>query len=282
MSSGMSTSKVKDGALKRWLGRPMTWRLQRLILPGLRWNQEIYGEVLARHITKDTNWLDVGCGHRVLPKSLEPLEDRLVSQAGSVVGCDIDIEALGRHRSIQDVRFGSANDLPFADETFELVTANMVFEHLSDPESAFRELARVLMSHGELIILTPNLWNYMVFGNRILSRIVPRKLMLAIISWAEGRAEEDIYPTYYRANTVGELTRLAIQAGLHVREARMLTAPQPFFRFFAPLGLFQLLLMRMTLGKFHRFAESILMVFERSPNRQQARETLSIVSKNAL
>ena len=252
-------------SLTRWLGRPMTWRLQRSILPDLRWNQEIYGETLVRHIGKDTDWLDVGCGHRILPPSLEPLEDRLVSQARHVTGCDIDQEALGRHRSIGDVRFGSADNLPFADQSFHLVTANMVFEHLPDPESAFRELARVLVPRGRLIILTPNLWNYLVFGNCVLSKIVPRKVLVSIVSLAESREETDIYPTLYRANTMKELSRLAKKAGLEVKEVKMLTAPQPFFKFFAPVAVIQLLLMRMTVGKvFRRFAESILMIFERS------------------
>jgi ubiquinone/menaquinone biosynthesis C-methylase UbiE len=242
----------------------MTWRIQRRILPGLRWNQEIYGEILAGHIGKDTNWLDVGCGHRVLPASLEPLEDRLISQADHVTGCDVDEEAFRRHRSIRDVRLGSANSLPFADQSFGLVTANMVCEHLSEPESAFREVARVLQGGGEFIVHTPNLWNYLVFSNHVLSRIVPRKLLLAIVSRAESRAVEDIYPTYYRANTAGRLSWLATQAGMDVKSVKMLTAPQPFFKFFAPVAAVQLLLMKMTLSKrFCRFAETIVMVFER-------------------
>jgi ubiquinone/menaquinone biosynthesis C-methylase UbiE len=253
--------------LTRWLGRPMTWRLQRRILPNLRWSQEIYGETVSRHMGKEANWLDVGCGHRVLPESLEPLEDRLVSQAQHVTGCDVDEEAFGRHRSIRDVQFGSADSLPFADRSFNLVTANMVFEHLADPESAFRELARVLVPNGQLIIHTPNLWNYLVFSNHVLSKFVPREVLVAIVSRAESREEKDIYPTLYRANTVKRLSRLANQAGLQLKEVKMLTAPQPFFKFFAPVGLIQLLLMRMTLGKtFRRFSESIVMVFERPAN----------------
>ena len=55
------------------LGKRMTGRLMKLILPDLVWNQEIYGRAVRRHVNKDTKWLDVGCGHRILGRDLEPI-----------------------------------------------------------------------------------------------------------------------------------------------------------------------------------------------------------------
>lgn len=37
------------------------------IVPGLRSNQAIYEEELARWIGTDSIWLDAGCGHHILP-----------------------------------------------------------------------------------------------------------------------------------------------------------------------------------------------------------------------
>src|ERR1700693_4675499 len=62
----------------KWLGRKATWRLQRRILPNLRWNQEIWGEAIKQHLSHPVRWLDSGCGWRLLGKDLEPLENELV------------------------------------------------------------------------------------------------------------------------------------------------------------------------------------------------------------
>jgi hypothetical protein len=65
-----------------WLGRKATRRLQRWILPDLRWNQEIWGETVRRYLDGPVRWLDAGCGWRLLGKDLEPLESELVGLAG--------------------------------------------------------------------------------------------------------------------------------------------------------------------------------------------------------
>ena len=62
------------------LGRRMTARLMKLMLPDLVWNQEIYGTLVHRHLNKDSKWLDVGCGHQILPGGLERIEDDMVAR----------------------------------------------------------------------------------------------------------------------------------------------------------------------------------------------------------
>jgi hypothetical protein len=75
---------------------------QTLICPGLRWNQERYGDVLRKHLYtgRNTRWLETGCGHRVLPNGLESMEKSVVRQAAFVVGIDMDWRSLLGHRSI--------------------------------------------------------------------------------------------------------------------------------------------------------------------------------------
>jgi hypothetical protein len=38
------------------------WNIQRILVPGLKYSQEIYEEVLIAHLDEDTIWLDLGCG----------------------------------------------------------------------------------------------------------------------------------------------------------------------------------------------------------------------------
>jgi len=243
-------------------GRRMTHRLIRLFLPGLVWNQEIYGSVVRRYVTRETKWLDVGCGWRMLGEDLEPMEDGLVASAGKVVGCDMDLQSLSKHRNIRNLVLGSAQALPFRDASFDLLTCNMVVEHLSDPRGAFLQMARMLAPGGRLILHTPNLLNYAVFMNHTVARLVPRKLLLRLIKWNDRRDPNDVFITFYRANTVQRLREICGELGFQEESRRILTPPQPFFNFFAPFALLQILFMRLTMSSryFRKFGATILMV----------------------
>ena len=248
-------------------GKQMTQRLLKLLLPDLIWNQEIYGSVVRRYVHEKTKWLDVGCGWRMLGEDLEPMEDDLVTSAGIVVGCDMDFQSLTKHRNIRKLVLASAQALPFQEGSFDLVTCNMVVEHLSDPGQSFAQMARMLSPGGRLILHTPNLWNYAVFMNHTIARLVPRKFLLGLIKLADNRDKDDVFITFYRANTTARLLEICGKMGLREEFRRILTPPQPFFNFFAPLALIQILFMRLCLSShyFRRFGSTILMVFRYAP-----------------
>jgi len=245
------------------MGTGMTLRLMKWIVPGLVWNQQVYGTSLQRYISGDTRWLDLGCGHRLLGNDLEPIEDGLVASARTVVGCDVDFPSIREHRSIRTRVLGSADLLPFRDGSFDVVTCNMVVEHLSDPVKAFSEMARVLKPGGRIIVHTPNLMNYAVFLNHTVMRWIPRKHVLALVTRADERREADVFLTFYRANTAGRLAGIVSGLGLKEESRRFLPPPRPFLGFFAPFALVQLLLMRLTMSpRFQRFGATMLMVFK--------------------
>ena len=79
--------------------------------------------------------LDVGCGEGALTRVLKAESD------GEVVGCDRDVELLSELAS-PAVR-GDATELPFADDSFELVVCQALLINLPDPTAAVREFARV-------------------------------------------------------------------------------------------------------------------------------------------
>lgn len=243
----------------RYLGRRMTGRLRRKILPDLVWNQEVYGNLIRRYLKRDMAWLDAGCGWRMLGEDLEPLEDALLNTAGLVVGVDIERQSLSKHRNIFCRVCSALDALPFAERSFDLVTCNMVAEHLSNPHQAFAELRRVLKPNGVLVVHTPNTLNYLVKANQLFKKVVPHSLLVKIARLSDGREPSDFFPTFYRANSVRKLRQLFSDVGLDTEEVRVLTAPQPFFRFFAPLAFLELLLMRATMGRtFRGFGADIL------------------------
>lgn len=246
----------------------VTARFQRALLPGLRWNQEIFGEVLEQNMDSETRWLDAGCGHHLLGAGLESVERKLKSKAGLIVGVDLEVPQDANDEELLRA-CADLDHLPFADEAFELVSCNMVVEHLKDAEITFRELARVLAPGGRLIIHTPNTLSYVVSAARLAKAVFPRRWMLKLIHWAESRQSEDVFPTFYRANTMGRLKVLLQEAGLGERSSRYLLNPRPVFWRFAPIAFFELLLQRASLWRPLQFLRATLLVVYEKPGASQ-------------
>jgi SAM-dependent methyltransferase len=93
--------------------------------------------------------LDVGCGTGA---NIEMLR-----QYGEVNGVDISEEALAfcRARGIDKVKLGAAEELPYEDQSFDLVTALDVVEHLDNDTAGLKEMRRVLKPGGRLVIFVP-------------------------------------------------------------------------------------------------------------------------------
>jgi ubiquinone/menaquinone biosynthesis C-methylase UbiE len=247
---------------KDWFGRTGTDLLQRRIVPNLRWNQQIWGETIQQYLTPSVRWLDAGCGWRLLGKDLEALENAMVGIPRMTVGVDLDLPHLRKHLNISRCLQASLDSLPFADSSFDLITCNMVAEHLTAPQNTFCELTRVLSPGGVLMVHTPNRQNYLVLANIVAKKVLPRPLFLKLVQ--DGRAPDDIFPTYYRANTTRTLRNLGRSLHLEPEFVRCLTHPQPVTGYFAPFAIFELLLMRATMAPlFNRFGTTILMVLRK-------------------
>jgi ubiquinone/menaquinone biosynthesis C-methylase UbiE len=115
--------------------------------------------------------LDVGCGEGVVT---ERLARRLAP--AKVLGVDAEeggLQAEWAARSAPNLSFatGSAYELPFADESFDLVCAIEVLEHLERPRDALAEMRRV--AGRALLLSVPNEpgWriSHLLAGRNILS-----------------------------------------------------------------------------------------------------------------
>ena len=118
---------------------------------------------------------------------------------------------------------GLGEQLPFVDETFDLIVCLWVLEHLRDPAVTLREVRRVLRPGGHFVFLTPNIRNPLMLANRI-GKAIPA-LQRRIVPRFYGREEADTFPVQYRANTVEAIRGHAQASGLKVYDMRVVPDP---------------------------------------------------------
>ncbi len=180
-------------------------------------------EVIERLVCPGDRVVDAGCGSgRLFTYDLH-------GRAGLIVGLDL-MSDVAQNPNVDAALRASLTALPFASETFDFIICKHVLEHLEEPESAFRELARVLVPRGQLLVLTPNRFHYVP----LLASLLPRHWHRLVAS-GRGLALTEVHPTVYRANTPRRLRRLARQAGLRVAVLRLFETP-PVYLAFHPLA----------------------------------------------
>lgn len=98
---------------------------------------------------------------------------------------------------------------PYEDETFDLVTAMEILEHLAlDPHYFFREAARVLKPGGRFLVTTPNLVSHRAVA-KVLQGVAPYSFGIFVPSGG-------VYGRHNREYTAPEVAELARSAGFEI------------------------------------------------------------------
>jgi SAM-dependent methyltransferase len=100
--------------------------------------------------------LDIGCGAGQTTRAAA-----LVTSAGDALGVDIDGEMIARARELADregvphVRFevGDAQTHPFPSDAFDVAISRFGTMFFSDPDLAFRNIARAVRAGGRFVML---------------------------------------------------------------------------------------------------------------------------------
>jgi len=122
--------------------------------------------------------LDVGCGAGF---DLF-VAGRLVGQAGKVRGIDLTAEMAAKARknlglagiATGEVRVAGAEDIPYSENTFDIIISNGVFNLSPLKEKSFREVHRVLKSGGRL-----------QFADIVLKADLPRDVANSLDAWSD-------------------------------------------------------------------------------------------------
>ncbi|HET7338598.1 MAG TPA: class I SAM-dependent methyltransferase [Candidatus Dormibacteraeota bacterium] len=189
----------------------------RQIRPGWSPSGDQLEAIVRGYVTRDSNVLDLGCGRGGVAEVIWR-DVRLAA------GVDPDASSLTEHRALgMPVVRGIAENLPFTNDSFDLVVSVWVLEHLVDPLGAFIEVRRVLRHGGHFIFLTPNLRNPLMVMNRI-GKALPA-LQRRVVPRVYGRDEADTFPVQYRANTERDIKTYAQGSGLRIQELRVVADP---------------------------------------------------------
>ncbi len=187
---------------------------------GVVYHQEVYARTVAEHLSPGTRWLDLGAGTRLHGWWGRPAPEEL-ARVARPIGCDPLPAHLRQHPHLRAGVAACGESLPFPDGSLDLVSANMVLEHLADPGAVFREVARVLRPGGHFIVVTPNRRHWIV---GLIARLLTPRVRSAL-GRLEGREPQHIFPTFYRANTVADLQTLGESAGFHPRTREFASLP---------------------------------------------------------
>lgn len=171
---------------------------------GRRRDWEAYHDALEELLFPGATLIEIGCGDgQVLPFSWARFPD--VRR----IGLDPDPAAAANPLVHEFRRLDPDRAWPAEPGEADLVVSRYVLEHVADPAAFFAEAWRVLRPGGRLLFLTPNRRHPTMAA----SRLLPVSLKRRILKRTRGVEEDDVFETYYRANTPGGLRKQMQAAG---------------------------------------------------------------------
>lgn len=194
--------------------------LDQRFYPGIErnWDDSIFRERVLQKINASTTMLDLGAGAGIVRQM------NFRSIARKVVGVDMDPRVLA-NPFLDEAVVGGAESLPFGNDSFDLVIADNVFEHLVDPAAVYKEIWRTLRPGGVLMFKTPNKNHYMP--------LIARSTPLRFHQWVNrrrGRASEDSFHTVYLSNSVPAVRDLASRTGFLVERIERIEGRPEYLR----------------------------------------------------
>ncbi|HJS20384.1 MAG TPA: methyltransferase domain-containing protein [Anaerolineales bacterium] len=116
------------------------------------WSNRFNAMLARRYGKRGARLLEIGTGMGHLVGQLEDTFETW--------GMDLNQWAVKKSKSVAEktnIQTASAQELPYRDESFNVVIIKHIVEHLPDPEKAIHEIGRVTEPGGTLILATPNL-----------------------------------------------------------------------------------------------------------------------------
>jgi ubiquinone/menaquinone biosynthesis C-methylase UbiE len=155
---------------------------------------------------EDKTILDIGCGVGAFVRRLREFSPR-------VAGIDVDEERVKEGgKALPDLALAVGENLPLADNSFDVILLHEVLEHVTDDQATLREAHRVLRPGGSVVIFCPNrLYPFETHGIFLGKRYVFGNMPL--VNYLPDSVRDRLVP-HARAYTKGGLRRIYRRAGL--------------------------------------------------------------------
>jgi len=163
----------------------------------------------------------------VIPKGGRTLEigagpsnptSQFLATCGELHGTDPDPSVMSND-ALTTAAVMSNGRFPVADAWFDACVSNYVLEHVADPETHLREVARVLKPGGAYVFRTPNRYHYVT----VVSSITPHWFHELVANWLRNGPSEghDPYPTFYALNSNSAIRQHAAVVNMQVERFRL-------------------------------------------------------------
>lgn len=165
----MSNNDVGKWNIEDWIRK-----LKQQAEDSMEYRHVLYDKV---DLKNKKNILDVGCGTGAVTLDIAQ------STSGQVTGIDIDSEKLAEARrvlsNIPNIKLIEADvlNLPFEDESFDLVLFNVVLIYIKDQPKALNEMYRVTEKGGHVMAtLEPDYASYISYPEDIIGPLVVKHM----------------------------------------------------------------------------------------------------------
>jgi len=165
------------------------------------WDDQFFRRAIEAKLTPDSIVLDLGAGAGIVA------EMNFRGKVARVCGVDLDPRVCDNPH-LDEGLIADGGSIPYDDDTFDVIFADNVMEHIADPAAIYGEVWRTLKPGGIFLFKTPNKTHYMP----TIARITPHSFH-EFVNNLRGRKEIDTFPTLYRTNTASSIQYWAQRTG---------------------------------------------------------------------
>lgn len=199
----------------------LTEYMDRTLYPrfSANWDDDLFRKMLLAKMKPSFSCLDYGAGRG----NVQQMNFKGIAKF--VAGVDPDEELFKNQYLDEAKQLNTNNNIPYDDETFDLVYSDNVMEHIQNPKIVFQEIYRVLKPGGLFISKTPNKWHYMP----IIARLTPIWFH-KFYNQLRGRQSFDTFPTLYKLNSKGAISKYAPAPGFVIRRIEFVEGRPEYLR----------------------------------------------------
>lgn len=173
--------------------------------------------------------IDLGAGKQT------PFARKRKKEEHLITGVDISWEDLQKNNDVDACVVAHVlEDLPFSDESVDLIVSRSFLEHLPDLDEFMRTSSRILKTNGICIHLFPCKFSPFALINQLIPSDLSKKILYRFYPQSQGVGG---FPAYYNKCYFSAIKRLFAQHSYQIIESRVHYYQSSYFGFFFPLFL---------------------------------------------